>query len=158
MLDARDAARVNQYEDSLDEARVAYNFALRRYRQQNPWLLMNPTNDVQLDYFSRKLFINGAKDVGDWGDKGDVVKCNTIYYGWRTSPDRTKQVFLIANMEGQPIDRCPLNLFLNLKGLWRVVVASPSLGEMPVEITQEYVLEDFRNGEALLLERVLPSV
>lgn len=157
MVDARDAARVPQYADRLDPAQAQFNFTLRRFRQENPWLLKNPTNDVQRDYFSRKLFINGAKDVGDWGDKGDVVKCNTIYYGWRTSPDDGRQVFLIANMEGRPIDRCPLDLFLNLKGEWDVVAASPSMGDLPGKVTHEYVIEDFRNGQALLLARTQPS-
>lgn len=153
MLDARDSAHVPQYTDSLDAARVQYNFDLRLFRQQNPWLLGNPTNDVQRDYFARKLFINGAKDVGDWGDKGDVVKCNTIYYGWRTSPDDTQQVFLIANMEGKPIDHCPLKLFLNLNGPWDVVAHSPTLQGIPAQLDRDFVITDFKNGEALLLTR-----
>jgi len=155
MHDARDAAKVSQYETELDPQQVRFNFALRRYRQDNPWLLQNPTNDVQKDYFSRKLFINGAKDVGDWGDQGDVVKCNTIYYGWRTSPDRRKQVFLIANMEGQPLDYCPLSLFLNLPGTWQVVVHSPTLTGIPNRLDKNFVIKDFKNGEALLLEKLV---
>lgn len=153
MLDARDSAKVHKYEDSVDPHQAKFNFALRLYRQRNPWLLKNPTNDVQKDYFARKLFINGAKDVGDWGDKGDIVKCNTIYYGWRTSPDGKKQVFLIANMEGKPIDRCPLNLFLNLSGVWDVVVHSPTMTGILKQLDKNFVIENFKNGEALLLER-----
>ncbi len=60
---------------------MRYNFALRRYRQEHEWLLANPANDVQRDYFGRKLYINGAKEMGNWGDKGDIVNCTTIYYG-----------------------------------------------------------------------------
>jgi hypothetical protein len=153
MYDARDAARVPQYEDQLEPAQAKYNFTLRRFRQANPWLLNNPTNDVQRDYFARKLFINGAKDVGDWGDQGDIIKCNTIYYGWRTSPDDKQQVFLIANMEGQPIERCPLNLFLNLSGDWEVVTASPAMAKVPQRLDRDFVIENFRNGQALLLMR-----
>ena len=153
MHDARDAARVPQYESQVDSAQAAYNFSLRQFRQDNPWLLKNPTNDVQRDYFSRKLFINGAKDVGDWGDKGDVVKCNTIYYGWRTSPDGRDQIFLIANMEGKPIERCPLGLFLNLTGEWDVATASPTMTNIPKKVMHNYVIENFCNGQALLLKR-----
>jgi hypothetical protein len=153
MHDARDAAKVPHYTTSIDPAQVNFNFETRLFRQRNPWLLSNPTNDVRRDYFSRKLFINGAKDVGDWGDKGDVVKCNTIYYGWRTSPDGKKQVFLIANMEGQPIEKCPLNLFLNLSGTWNVVVHSPTMTRIPPQIDKNFIIENFKNGEALLLER-----
>jgi hypothetical protein len=158
MHDARDAARVYQYEDALDPAQAQFNYTLRRFRQAHPWLLQNPTNDVQRDYFARKLFINGAKDVGDWGDKGDVVKCNTIYYGWRTSPDGKQQVFLIANMEGKPIERCPLALFLSLKGEWDVVAHSPSMEGIPTRITHQYTIENFRNGQALLLARAKHSL
>jgi hypothetical protein len=155
MLDARDSARVHLYENAVNPAQAQFNFALRHFRQQNPWLLHNPTNDVQRDYFSRKLFINGAKDLGDWGDKGDLVKCNTIYYGWRTSPDSRKQVFLIANMEGWPIDHCPLKLFLNLAGTWDVVAHSPTMQNIPAQMTRDDVIRNFKNGEALLLARDL---
>jgi hypothetical protein len=155
MLDARDAAKVPQYETRVDPQQVQCNFALRLFRRRNPWLLRNPTNDVQKDYVARKLFINGAKEVGDWGDQGDIVKCNTIYYGWRTSPDNTRQVFLIANMEGNPIDRCPLKLFLNLSGAWDVVTHSPSMQGIPAQMDKHFIIEDFRNGQALLLERRL---
>ena len=158
MLDARDSARVHQYESSLDEAHVRFNHQLRKFRLARPWLLQNPTNDVQRDYFHRKLYINGAKDLGDWGDQGDVVKCNTIYYGWRTSPDDTEQVFLIANMEGKPIDRCPLKLFLNLAGDWQVAAHSPTMRGVPGVVTRDFVLSDFRNGEVLLLRRAIGGV
>ncbi len=155
MHDARDVAKVHHYAASVNPKQAKFNFELRRFRQHNDWLLKNPTNDVQKDYFSRKLFINGAKDVGDWGDKGDVVKCNTIYYGWRTSPDGDKQVFLIANMEGQPIERCPLNLFLNLSGTWDIVAHSPTMTGIPAQLDKHFVIKNFRNGEALLLERTV---
>lgn len=108
---------------------------------------------MRLDYFARKLFINGAKDLGDWGDRGDVINANTIYYGWRTDPEQQKQVFLITNMEGKPIERCHLRLFMNQDGLWNVVAASPSMGTLPPQLDRSYVIDDFKNGEALLLER-----
>jgi hypothetical protein len=156
MRDARDVAKVHHYEGEVNPKQVAFNFALRRFRQKHPWLFKNPTNDVQRDYFGRKLLINGAKDVGDWGDKGDIVKCNTIYYGWRTSPNSTQQVFLIANMEGKPIDVCPLNLFLNLDGIWNVAAHSPTLQGIPEQLDKHAVIHNFKNGEALLLARDVP--
>ena len=113
----------------------------------------NPTNNIRRDYFARKLFINGAKDIGDWGDKGDNLNCNTIYYGWRTAPDDSSQIFLIANMEGKPIDSCPLDLFLNLPGEWKVALSSPSMGKLPEVIDRSFRLKNFRNGEVLILER-----
>ncbi len=157
MHDARDAARVPQYANEVNPKQAAFNFKLRRFRQENPWLLNNPTNDVQRDYFHRKLITNGAKDLGDWGDKGDIVKCNTIYYGWRTSPDDRMQVFLIANMEGKPLDRLPLNLFLNLKGTWQMEAHSPTQGSVPKTLDEDFVIENFKNGEVLLMSRPFPG-
>lgn len=156
MHDARDAARVPQYAADVDPSQAAFNFKLRRFRQENHWLLKNPTNDVQRDYFHRKLITNGAKDLGDWGDKGDIIKCNTIYYGWRTSPNDRMQVFIIANMEGKPLDRLPLNLFLNLKGRWQVVAHSPTLENIPEILDENFVIENFKNGQVLLLSRPAP--
>ena len=155
MYDAKDVLNVSKYEDRLSEAQVMFNFTLRMYRRKNSWLLKNPTNDVKLDYFARKLFINGAKDTGDWGDKGDKTNCNTIYYGWRTSPDQHKQVFFIGNMEGEPIEECPLDLFLNLSGEWRVIAKSPTLEGIPEVIDKTFIIKNFKNGETILAERVL---
>ena len=56
-------------------------------------------------------------------------------------------------MEGKPIDECPLYLFLNLTGSWTVVASSPSMDPVPLVIDNQYVIRNFRNGEALLLER-----
>lgn len=154
MLDLRDAAKIHHYAQQVDDKQSGFNLKLRKFRQNNPWLLHNPTNDVRLDYFSRKLYINGAKDTGDWGDKGDVVKCNTVYYGWRTSHDAGRQVFIIANMEGRTIERCPLDLFLNLPGEWQVAAHSPTLENIPDRLDRSFVIENFCNGQALLLERV----
>ena len=64
MHDARDAAKVHQYAASVNPERAKFNFDLRLFRQRNPWLLKNPTNDVQKDYFGRKLFIMGPKMLG----------------------------------------------------------------------------------------------
>lgn len=155
MLDARDAAKVHKYEEELDEARVKYNFSLRQYRLANPWLLYNPGSDVQKDYFAKKFYVNGAKVTGDWRDRGDIVNCNTIYYGWRTNPeDASKKVFLIANMEGEAIEELPLDIFLNEEGKWRVITKSPSLKEVPELIDRYFKVKDFKNGEAILVEKV----
>lgn len=154
MRDARDACKVHKYEDALDQERVAFNYALRTFRTEHDWLKANPTNDIRRDYFARKLFINGAKDIGDWGDKGDNLNCNTIYYGWRTAPDDSSQIFFIANMEGKPIDSCPLDLFLNLSGEWKVALSSPSIGKLPRVIDRSFRLKNFRNGEVLVLEKI----
>lgn len=155
MLDARDAAKVSNYEDEVDTERVAYNFSLRAFRRNNPWLLYNPGNDVQKDFFAKKFYINGAKVTGDWRTRGDVVNANTIYYGWRTDPDETKKVFFIGNMEGDPIDELPLDIFLNLKGNWNIIAKSPALNDIPDVIDRTFKIRNFRNGQAIVMEQLI---
>ncbi|MCF8020766.1 MAG: hypothetical protein K9L62_15400 [Vallitaleaceae bacterium] len=155
MKDALLACKVHRYEDRIDSAHTRFNFALRQFRIQHGWLMYNPTNHVRKDYFARKLFINGAKEIGEWGDKGDQVLCNTIYYGWRTSPDASSQIFIIANMEGDVIDLCPLNIFLNLEGEWKVAIHSPTLEIEKKTMNRDDHIINFKNGEVLILERHL---
>ncbi len=156
MEDARDLCLVPKYEATLDAKQTRFNLVLRRYRQANPWLTQNPINDLTRDFFNRKILPNGAKNTGAFfSDKGDIVNANTIYYGWRTSPDNRKQVFLLANMEGKPLARLSLSDFLPHAGPWQVVTASPGLGELPSEVDSTFVLTQVTNGQALLLERSL---
>jgi hypothetical protein len=155
MKDAILACKVHRYEDGLDPAHTRFNFNLRQFRIQHPWLMHNPSNHVRNDYFARKLFINGAKETGEWGDKGDLKLCNTLYYGWRTSPNENSQIFFIANMEGDVIDTCPLNIFLNLEGEWNVVLHSPTLFIEKKTMNRDDQIKNFKNGEVLILERQL---
>ena len=155
MKDAIMACKVHRYEDGLDSAHTRFNFNLRQFRIQHPWLMHNPSNHVRKDYFARKLFINGAKETGEWGDKGDLKLCNTLYYGWRTSPNENSQIFFIANMEGDVIDTCPLNIFLNLEGEWNVVLHSPTLFIEKKTMNRDDQIKNFKNGEVLILERQL---
>ncbi|MDF1616428.1 glucosylglycerol hydrolase [Petrocella sp. FN5] len=155
MKDAILACKVHRYEDRINPAHTRFNFNLRQFRIRHPWLMYNSVNHVRKDYFARKLYINGAKETGEWGDKGDTVLCNTIYYGWRTSPDETTQIFFIANMEGATIDLCPLNIFLNFEGEWKVGLHSPTLALEKKAMNKEDQIKDFKNGEALILERKL---
>lgn len=158
MLDAKDISNVSKYYYSLNKEKVAYNFALRQYRNNNSWLLNNPTNDISLDFFSKKLIANGAKDLGAFfSDKGDVINANTIYYGWRTNPEKTKQIFVIANMEGKPIVHLPLNQFMPINNEWEVVIKSPTLKNIPKVIDKSFILKNFKNGETLVLERTLKN-
>lgn len=158
MLDAQAACQVFRYADGLDPVQVDYNLSLRRFRQENPWLAKNPLNDVALDFFNRKILANGAKNTGAFfSDQGDTLNANTLYYGWRTHPEKNRQIFLLANMEGQPIARLPLADFLPRVDnvLWRVVASSPGLGKLPEFVDDSLVLTQITNGQALLLERNL---
>lgn len=158
MQDAKDISKVSKYHHSLNREKVEFNFSLRQYRKSNPWLLKNPTNDISLDFFSKKLIANGAKDLGAFfSDKGDIINSNTIYYGWRTNPEKTKQVFVIANMEGKPLLHLPLNQFMPINNEWKVVIKSPTLKNIPEIIDKTFILKNFKNGEALVLERTLDN-
>lgn len=153
MNDAVEVCNVSKYEKEVDEDKVKYNFALRQYRLANPWLLENPTNDIKKDFFNRKIITNGAKDLGAFfSDKGDTINSNTIYYGWRTNPNNGKKIFVIANMEGKPLARLSLNQFFPFDGEMKVVVKSPELKSVSDKIDRNYILEDFKNTEAMILE------
>jgi hypothetical protein len=156
MLDARDVCKLHHYEKLVNQEQALFNFNLRQFRQENNWLKYNPANDITRDYFNRKIITNGAKDLGAFfSDKGDIINANTIYFGWRTSPDERKQIFIIANMEGKPLHQLPLSQFLEMEGPWQVVLKSPSLKNIPARLTKEYVIENFKNGEVVILERKL---
>ena len=156
MKDAKDVSKVHKYMDSINYDRVKYNLDLRKFRNQNNWLIDNPTNDISLDFFNRKIIANGAKDLGAFfSDKGDIVNSNTIYYGWRTSPCKSKQVFIIANMEGKPLRRLAINQFLPVNDKWEVIIQSPSLKIKKKHIDKSFIFNNFKNGDTLILSRNL---
>ena len=154
MFDALEICNISRYAHGVDPQQARYNLDLRLFRQANPWLGGNPTNDIRKDFFNRNVVTNGAKHLGGWSDKGDIINANTIYYGWRTNPQETKQIFLIANMEGKPLDKLALRFLMHTDASWKVVVRSPGL-EVPDSIDRSFVIRDFRNGQALILERDL---
>ena len=154
MLDARDVSKVNNYENTVNKDLALFNFNLRLFRRKNPWLINNPGNDITKDFFNRKIITNGAKDLGAFfSDKGDLINSNTIYYGWRTNPENTRQIFIIANMEGNPLIKLALNQFINNEYDWKVVIKHPAMKDIPPKINSNFVLKDFKCGEVLVLER-----
>ena len=158
MFDALELCNVTHQDlknhQSLTRERIEYNFALRQFRAANPWLALNPTNDIRKDFFNRNIIANGAKHLGGWSDTGEIIQANTVYYGWRTSPDGKKQIFLLANMEGKTLSQLSLRFLIHSDASWRVVLTSPGL-VMPQEIDRFFVVSQLRNGQAFLLERDL---
>jgi hypothetical protein len=156
MRDAKDLTNVSQ--PGADDALSRYNLALRLLRQQYPWLAQNPSNDIERDFFGRKIVANGAKDLGAFfSDQGDQIHANTFYYGWRTSPDNGTRLFFLGNMEGEPLTQLETLAWMpsTWQGLpWRVAACSPglatqhgvALGDAPPK-----VIQPFRNTEALVL-------
>jgi hypothetical protein len=139
MEDAHEMCNVWLQQDVLDPEQVAFNLALRRFRQANPWLQQNLSN---LDRFNR---IN--------------TDDQTIFYGLRAAPERdghpsSRQVAMVAHMGGDPLT-VTLGDWLQVDlEEWRVVIASPQVNIS----TDSASLRAFElsDSQAVLLERTTP--
>lgn len=155
-LDAAEICNVVHHTGTMNPEFAEFALKLRLFRQANPWLARNPSNDIQYDFFNRNIVSNGARHLGGWSDKGDIINANTLYYGWRSSPDKARQILLIANMEGRPLRRYSLRFLLPVDAVWRRVLVSPGMASRaPDIIDRTTVLKDFRGGEVLIYERDL---
>jgi len=155
MRDAAEICNLSRHSGRVPYEKARYNFELRRFRRAHPWLAQNPTNDIHRDYFNRNVVTNGARHLGGWSDTGDIINANTIYYGWRTDPEGRYQLLLIANMEGKPLAKFALRFLIPFEAEWEVVLKSPGLSQMPKRIDRYFVIEQFANGEAVILKREL---
>lgn len=153
MADSAEACVVSHHADRLNDERIAFALACRRFRNNNPWLTRNPGRDVRLDYFNRNVVANGARQIGGWSDKGDPVNANTIYYGWRTDPGSGDQYVFLANMEGRPLRRYSLRFLFPFTDDWQVVVKSPGMSDLPGSINRDTVLAPFRAGDVFIARR-----
>jgi hypothetical protein len=139
MEDAHEMCNVWLQQDVLDPEQVAFNLALRRFRQANPWLQQNLSN---LDRFNR---IN--------------TDDQTIFYGLRAAPERdghpsSRQVAMVAHMGGDPLT-VTLGDWLQVDlEEWRVAIASPqvNIGTDSASL-RAFELSD---SQAVLLERTTP--
>ncbi len=155
-LDAAEICNVVHHAGSMSQDFAEFALKLRLFRQANPWLADNPSNDIHFDFFNRNVVANGARHLGGWSDKGDIIHANTLYYGWRSSPDKARQILVIANMEGRPLRRYSLRFLLPVDAVWHRVLVSPGMADIaPDIIDRTTVLKDFRGGEVLLYERYL---
>ena len=123
MRDVYELSNVSRYEFTLDHNQTTYNHKTRMVRHQRPWLQQNLSDD---DYFNYLKPADGS----------------IIYYGMRTSPDKSEQLLFLANMEGEPVELTPVELPIpNLpQDRWKKVVAAPKTPLQsalnPVELTQ----------------------
>ncbi|MGQ4646459.1 glucosylglycerol hydrolase [Lyngbya aestuarii] len=138
MEDMHEACNVWHQEAHLKPELTAFNLALRRFRQANPWLRENLSES---DRFNR---------VSD--------EERTIFYGLRTQPmeesqqGEPKQIAMIAHLGGEPINATIADwLQLDLSE-WRVAIASPGI-EVGDNLADLQVLE-LKDTQALILERV----
>ncbi|MFP4509903.1 MAG: glucosylglycerol hydrolase [Spirochaetaceae bacterium] len=153
MADAAEACVVSRHADRLNDERIEFALACRRFRNDNPWLAHNPGRDVRLDFFNRNVVANGARQIGGWSDTGDPVNANTIYYGWRTDARSGDQYVFLANMEGRPLRRYSLRFLFPFTDEWQVVVKSPGMSALPRRISRDTVLAPFRAGDVFIARR-----
>lgn len=137
MEDCHDLCNVSHYESKLDPQQTAFNLALRRYRQDRPWLgenLMKP------DCFDR---ISDGKQ--------------TIFYGLRSQPQdndsgKTEKLAIAVHMVGEPTT---LNLgeLLSIDlSQWRLALATPDLAADSDNL--DFSTLTLRNSQGVLLEFV----
>ncbi|ASC70511.1 uncharacterized protein XM38_014500 [Halomicronema hongdechloris C2206] len=133
MEDAHAMCNVWLQESVLDQDKLAYNLALRRFRHANPWLRQNLSGTDRFNHISDQ-------------------NC-TVFYGWRRAPAEseadsasTRQVVMVAHMGGDPL---PVTLgdWLQLDmDEWQVSIASPGVA---IEDLRSFTLQD---SQGVLLE------
>ncbi|ACB52584.1 unknown [Crocosphaera subtropica ATCC 51142] len=133
MEDAHELSNVWLHQENLDSEQVAYNLALRRFRQANPWLRHN------------------LKESDRFNQIQDPEK--TLFYGVRygdVEEDTESEpygVAMIAHMRGEPMT-VKLGEWLELDlDQWQIAIASPGL---KIDDLTAFELHD---SQAVLLEK-----
>ncbi len=137
MEDCHEFSRVSHFAARVDGDRAAFNLAMRRYRQANPWLMDNLSGT---DRFNR---------ISESG--------HTLFYGVRSQPGPAqsspitdpKKIALLSHMGGNPAQTALLDWLQLDPNEWRVVMTSPGLVVPDAEALKGLSLED---GQAVLLE------
>ena len=107
MEDCFHVCNVSHYHESLDQAMIELNLALRNFRHQHPWLAENMTECDRFDKITE-------------GER-------SIFYGVRSNPDNTQTIAMVSHLEGEPITlNLPELLELN-DHKWSVAIKSPGL-------------------------------
>ncbi len=129
MDDMHAYANVAQHREKLDPAQTAAMLAVRRFRQDNPWLAGNLA-DSDLFYYRRPV--------------GGTV----LVAGLRRHPENTRQVLLLLNLEGEPATLNVAELMPQAGSDWRQVL--PDESPLPPQLT-------LSNGEGLVAVRDGPA-
>lgn len=131
MRDINEYSNVDHHAQYVSRKKSDFNLVTRSYRRNNPWLCKNFCSDDSLFY---KEPANGT----------------IIYYGRRSDPENGKEIFFVANMEGQSRQITPAELGLEVGDVfnWRVALCTPN-------ITQKEIHEPVRLsvGQGLLYEK-----
>jgi hypothetical protein len=132
MEDCYEVCNVHTYMDKVDPVQAEFNFQLRQFRHQRPWLLHNLSN---LDRFNK---ISGDD--------------RTIFYGVRSNPDdAADKVAMVAHMGGEDTT-ITLGDWLQLDlNKWQLAIASPGL---EIEDTPDNLRRfKLKDSQGLLLVR-----
>ncbi|MEM1366934.1 MAG: glucosylglycerol hydrolase [Cyanobacteria bacterium P01_H01_bin.15] len=110
MEDCFEVCKINYYQDLLNPLQTEFNFQLRQFRHQHPWL---GDNLGGRDRFN-KVSENGT----------------TVFYGLRANPEQPEeQVAMVTHMEGAPIE-ITLGDWLHLDlSEWEVKIMTPGLSK-----------------------------
>ena len=110
MEDMHEYCNTDNHKDSADPRKTTFNYRLRQFRLQNPWLNHN---------FGPNDFLRYREPV-----EGSV-----ICYGYRKNDETGKEVFILANLEGQARMVTPAKFDIPFKttGQWGVAVSTPSV-------------------------------
>ncbi|MFZ5492105.1 MAG: glucosylglycerol hydrolase [Pseudomonadota bacterium] len=129
MDDMHAYCNVALHQEQLDPAQTAAMLAVRRFRQENPWLAAN-LGDEDSFYFRRP------------------VDGTVLVAGLRRHPDNTRQVLLLLNLEGEPAKLDVAELMPQAGSGWRQVL--PHESALPAQLT-------LNNGEGLVAVRDGPD-
>jgi len=113
MDDLHEYCNVSHYQERVEAGQSNFNFALRQFRRQRPWLRDNLSTK---DYFNYLHPTEGS----------------VVFFGLRHAPNNHEQILFVANMEGAPYEVIPTTLpapNLPADG-WQPALATPGL---PVE-------------------------
>ncbi|MEF8868370.1 MAG: glucosylglycerol hydrolase [Haloarculaceae archaeon] len=128
MRDFHEFADLGQWADRQDDARTAFDRAVRSFRHERPWLRADL----------------GNRDAFDYRHPADGT---VLYYGHRTAPDGSESLLFVANMEGVAATETPTDL--QIEGLptegWELALASPGVGAVAAD--EPVTLE---NGEVVV--------
>ncbi len=128
--DGHAVSQVHHYFNSLPRDRCNFNYALRQYRKNQPWLQQN------------LCFEQGDRFHHMSDDK------RTVFYGIRTNPVTKQRSAMVVHMAGAPMT-VTLGSWLCLDlAQWHLAIATPGLDILE---TTELARIKLRNGEGFIL-------
>ena len=134
MDDLHEYVNVDAHKDKLEQKNTRFGVEARKFRKEHSWLANN----------------FGPGDVFQVKDPSEGA---AVFYGVRTSPDRSEQLLFVGNMQG--VDTTINIRELDLPGLpkdgWECVFTTPGFGNAQ-GIDQDIT---FKNASAVVFRRTL---